>query len=496
MGTRREQPRVIFGSQMTQATPDCDCACALTTAETVNLVDLHSGSWQIAPEVHDVPVDDQWWVCYNPLGPVPIAVLNESAQRLLYAFEAPRPMDAIVSLGWGDDGGVKQAVEDLGKTGLLCPSSFDASDVLQSGSTTLSAWLHLTDSCDLGCPYCYVRKRARHMSEPVAREIVGRLVVIALSQGYRRLRLKYGGGEPTLSAVLMPTHAYAVQKVEEAGLELEAVALTNGVSVSEEMLDFFSSHGIRVSVSLDGGPEAHNSVRRMPEGEGTYAWVTEMIDRAIAKGIQLYISITATALNLGGLEGAVRFALERNLPFNLNFYRAFSEDATASLLAPREADLVAAVEQVLEVIEGYIRSYSHPLTAILDRSRFDVPHQWACSGGRHYLAVDHHGRVAPCQMLLDQPWSHLDASQPLETIQMRGASLFVSVDEVPECRDCLWRYSCAGGCALIRGTELHERYCRAYRAIYPQLVRLEGRRLLKQGLIRFADHRGLDCAIL
>ena len=58
------------------------------------------------------------------------------------------------------------------------------------------------------------------------------------------------------------------------------------------------------------------------------------------------------------------------------------------------------------------------------------------------------------------------------------------VDDKAECRDCQWRYWCAGGCPL---TAYHAtgRYdakspnCAIYRALYPEVIRLEGLRLLK-----------------
>ena len=55
------------------------------------------------------------------------------------------------------------------------------------------------------------------------------------------------------------------------------------------------------------------------------------------------------------------------------------------------------------------------------------------------------------------------------------------------CRDCEWKYWCAGGCPLTtyRATgryDVKSPNCNIYKAIYPQAMRLEGLRLLKYHL--------------
>ena len=36
----------------------------------------------------------------------------------------------------------------------------------------LTAWLHVTNACNLRCPYCYVNKSAEGMDEPIGRAAV------------------------------------------------------------------------------------------------------------------------------------------------------------------------------------------------------------------------------------------------------------------------------------------------------------------------------------
>jgi uncharacterized protein len=321
------------------------------------------------------------------------------------------------------------------------------------------------------------------MDVETGRYAVDRLVAAATQHGYDTLRLKYAGGEPTLNFdTVEAIHDHAVRRAAQAGLGLTEVVLSNGVGVPDATLDVMAEAGLGLMISLDGGPAAHNRLRSGPDGCPTYAAVVDTVERAMARALRPDVSITLTARNLDGVSGAARFALARNLPFSLNFYRECAAAAAAAryVVPGRRID---AVRGVFQVASAY-PDYAVPLAGILDRARLDVPHYYPCSAGRDYVAVDIRGGVAACQMLLDTPWSHLSAEDPLAAIRCQGRGLFQPVDAHPECQDCPWRAACAGGCPLMWGTALHEAYCRAYRALLPELVQLEARRLVTRHGIR------------
>jgi uncharacterized protein len=258
------------------------------------------------------------------------------------------------------------------------------------------------------------------------------------------------------------------------------VILTNGVGLTDEMLAFAAQAGMRLMVSLDGGAASHDRLRAMPGGRSTYAAVVDGVERALEHGLQPNISITLTSLNLDGAGRAVAFALDRDLPFNLNFYRpcvAGPGGVLPSTLVPDPERLVKRVKEILALVARR-PDYPWPLGGILDRVQIGVPHAYPCSAGRDYLAVDVEGRVAACQMLLANPWSDLRAAQPLAAVRAKGEALFQRGLEGTACQACPWRKACAGGCPLLRETALHEAYCQVYKALLPQLIRLEVKRLI------------------
>ena len=470
---------------------DCDCGLVLDTCTTYDcdcglVLDRplgpaspsFPGPWvkQVLPS--PLHLDGGWAAYFNPAGPVGVMALNGQARSVLAAFDSALwPWQAPGRLPEMPRHAVTAAVRDLARVGLLRPVMAESCPPPQP--STLSAWLHVTEACNLNCPYCYVHKRPRSMSTAVGLRAVDALLETALRHGYTALKLKYAGGEPALNfAVIQATHAYAARRAVEAGITLDGVLLSNGVGLTGGMLDFLAQSGMRLMVSLDGGPAEHDRVRVRRDGRGTHAAVIDTVERALRRGLRPNVSITLTALTLDGAEEAVAFALERGLPFNLNFYRECTgAEEVPSPLVPAPERLVERVLGIFDLI-GLYPAYPLPLTGILDRTRVDIPHDRPCSAGRDYLAVGTAGQVSACQMLLAEPWSDLADADPLSAVRRRGECLFDALAGGPDCQDCPWRAACAGGCPLLRGTALHRQYCQAYRLLLPQLVRLEASRLI------------------
>ncbi len=455
----------------------CDCACALDLPPRSHLRSPMT-PWVAEDRAVLLPPQNQWFAYFNPAGPVGIAVLNKAGREILAAFDEPaRPEDVASSFAEMPPGLVHEAVDSLLCTGLVRPVETAARP--SPSPTVLAAWLHVTEACNLNCAYCYVHKRPRAMTSELGRQAVDRLAEAARREGYATLKLKYAGGEPTLNfPVVQAIHHHAVCRTRASGLALDEVLLTNGVDVSDAVLDFLADGGLKLMVSLDGGPGSHGRTRARRNGTSTYEAVTDTVERAMRRGLRPDVSITLTALNLDGIPDAVEFALARGLPFSLNFYRECQVGPGAlSPLAPDADRLVEAVRRVFDVVRAYPH-YPVPLAGILDRTRLDVPHSHPCAAGRDYVTVDAEGRLSACQMLLDEPWSDLGCADPLAVIRRRGESVFQPVEAHEACRACLWRAACSGGCPLMRQTALHSRYCQVYQALLPELVLLEANRLV------------------
>jgi uncharacterized protein len=352
-------------------------------------------------------------------------------------------------------------------------------------SQVLTAWLHVTNGCNLRCPYCYVHKSAEAMDEQTGRAVVESVIASALAHGFRTVKLKYAGGEASLNHRLVVTlHEYATELAAASGLRLEATLLSNGVRLPESLVRTCKEAGIRVMISLDGVGDRHDVQRPFASGKPSFHLVERTIAELIDRGCAPHLSVTVTGRNADGLPNVVRFALERDLTFSINLFRDNECVTTASDLRYEEEEIIGSLRAAFEVIESSLPRWS-VLGSVLDRGQLLQPRQRSCGVGQDYLVIDQRGRVAKCHMEIERTLGDVFSGDPLALVrQDRTSALNLLVEEKEGCRDCTWRYWCSGGCsvATFRATgryDVKSPNCNIYKAVYPDALRLEGLRLLR-----------------
>lgn len=453
---------------------DNDCACSDDGWAHVTRALDNTIAWQRASALYRASLPNHYELILASSASG-LAVLNAPAQRVLDAFAQPCTLSqAIAALDAIAPAHVARAAREFAALGLLQPVGGGVAPT-RAQPPTLTAWLHITNACNLRCAYCYVTKSNEKMDARTGIAAVDAIFRSAQAHGFRAVKLKYAGGEPTLNfSLVLKLHAHARQLADSSGLELREVLLSNGVVLTDAMLDTLRDAQIRLMLSLDGIGAVNDTQRRSVDGRGSYARIAQTIDRAQARGIIPHLSITVTTQNVHHLAETVAFALERDLPFNLNFARDQHVSSTA---------LIRGVHAAFTVIEANLPR--HSLLGMLDRARFDQPHAYPCGVGQTYVVIDHRGRVARCQMNLTRAVGDVWHDDPLTVVQnARGDFANVPVEQKEKCRDCTWKYWCAGGCPLLAArsagrSNAPSPYCEAYKVLYPELVRLEGLRLLR-----------------
>ena len=271
--------------------------------------------------------------------------------------------------------------------------------------------------------------------------------------------------------------------VHALGLELREVVLSNGTLLTADMLDWLRDAGVRLILSLDGIGAPHDAQRHYADGRGSFAQVSRAIDSARERGLRPYISVTVTPGSADSLAETVTFVLERDLPFNLNFVRELGVGQVANL-SHGDDHIIAGVKAAFAVIEAELPR-RRLIDALIDCSLFGAAHTHPCGAGCNYLVIDPQGRVARCQMEMEHTVTDIWADDPLQRVRaQKGNFQNVSVEEKEDCRECPWRYWCAGGCPLLAyrttgRSDAPSPYCAVYKSLYPALLRLEGLRLLK-----------------
>jgi uncharacterized protein len=468
-----------------------DCACAVSEraapaeqsdGPAAALID--GPAWSAAPGTVEISLDPEHTLLFNPVGDGEPVVVNATAYGIFHRFARPAGLSDVGLADAGEHDAIVATVRRLSQLSLLQPGA-QRSQPRFADSSVLTAWLHVTNACNLRCPYCYIHKTAEGMDDATGVAAVNAVVASAVEHGFQAVKLKYAGGEASLDHRLMlRLHRLARELTAECALRLDATLLSNGVHLPAGLIETMRDEGIKLMVSLDGVGEQHDAQRPTVNGGPSFRFVERTISRLIRLGHPPHLSITVTGRNAAGLADAVRFALDRDLTFSLNFFRDNECASTFTDLHYEEQAIIDAMLTAFSVIEERLPRWS-VLGAVLDRGQLLERRQRSCGVGQDYVVIDQRGRVAKCHMEIERSLGDVFTHDPLSLVRAdRSSALNLISDEKDGCRACTWRYSCSGGCtiATFRATgryDVKSPNCNIYKAIYPAALRLEGLRLLK-----------------
>jgi uncharacterized protein len=421
-------------------------------------------------ELYTEALMDGWMIACNTLGGGAPAVLDRTAWERLATFTRPRPL-------------LDDVDRRLATSRLITPPGAGNAPV-PGKTTTLTAWMHVTNACNLECPYCYVHRSSARMSWEAGARAVDSLVRSAVRHGFTTLKLKYAGGEAALHyRMVQRLHAYATEQSARHGLELRAVVLSNGTVMPSAFAEWLAGTGVRLMLSVDGANADHDAARPWKGGgDGAFATLERnLTERLLPRGIRPDVCITITGRNAHRAHHAVAWALDHDLPFSLNFYRENEQSARHHELRYEEQQIIAGMRAIYALLEARLPTRPF-LSGLLDRVQGEA-HGHTCGVGQSYVVITHEGAVAQCQM-------HLAEARPVGgdddvlALVASGAIHNPHVDEKEGCRECHWRYRCTGGCPLVTlratgRTDVRSPNCTIYRTLLPEALRLEGLRVLK-----------------
>jgi radical SAM protein with 4Fe4S-binding SPASM domain len=311
--------------------------------------------------------------------------------------------------------------------------------------------LAITGACNLACCHCWVKAGEKSSPPHVPLQSIRRVVEGFAAVGGAGLRIT--GGEP----LCHPHWLDILQYVRSLGFT--AVTLqTNAMLVRDEHLaalrelDF---PGLSIQVSLDGvAARTHDLVR----GEGAFDGALQGIAGLVRAGLAKRVAIFFTEMrhNLAEIPELLDLADRMGLgSVSTGSMVLCGRASETSLVAPPEEG------QYLELLERYesdarFRELYRKIgsVAALEWRAGDAVRQDCCSFIENpYLTPD--GRLYPCLLCHADEFSVTGVFEKgFAAALTEGAPLWSSLlrisrsrsTEIPECRDCPGRLSCAGGC--------------------------------------------------
>lgn len=462
-------PLLITAQREQLSNTDCACAdCSFTLSAPAPEEALHP--YRQTQEIFTCDLPNGFRALLSPFAAEGPSVVNARGWRRWKHFAAPHaltdPFDRQLAAAW--------LLQPIGQT--VVPQV--------QPPETLTAWLHITNACNLACPYCYVRKSSAQMTLAVGLRALSALFTTAARNGFRAVKLKYAGGEATLHFDLVrQLHEAAQGWSDRTGIELHAVLLTNGTHMTRADVDWCRTQGVELMISLDGVGQLHDQLRAHTSGAGTFARIEKLVDSLLTPGmLRPDITMTVTQANASGVAELVRWAIvDRGLPVNLNLYRPAATAGVASGLNLDEQAIVDGIGEAYDLIEQTMPPPAL-FAGLLDRTQLHG-HTHTCGVGSSYVVVKHDGQIAQCQMHLASAQTFTPQSD-LIALVAGGPIQSLAVDDRPVCSHCLWRYRCTAGCPLMAYQltgrwDLPSPYCRIYQALLPRAVRAHARSLMK-----------------
>jgi len=335
--------------------------------------------------------------------------------------------------------------------------------------------LNVSHACNMACAYCFAGcgdtgEESDNNKSDNNKPDTGNDILMSFETGKRaidflfensgdkkNLDVDFFGGEPLLNwDVVKKIVLYARELECGTDKRFRFTLTTNGLLIDDDVINFTGNHMHNVVLSLDGRPEVHDAMRKLPSGSGSYSKVVDKIkklaDARCGKGY--YIRSTFTGENKDFVNDILHIA-------DLGFKELSSEPAVSgktqgeSSLVFSEADLPQlfkqyeklAVEMLKREQLGTGFNFYH---YTLDLTGGPCVHKRiaGCGVGTEYMAVTPSGELYPCHQFVGDKRFHLgNVWQGIVNTGLQNEFSACSIYSRTECLNCWAKFYCSGGCA-------------------------------------------------
>ncbi len=356
--------------------------------------------------------------------------------------------------------------EFLVKIGENSPAFAKEMNHLRFGLVPSAVYFNPTERCNLNCTYCYLpgemRRHGKHMSEQQIFEALELLLEFFHQKmpAGDKPQLIFHGSEPMLN------RKNVFSAIERFRNDFIFGIQTNGTLLDPESIDFITSRGISLGLSLDGPvAEITDKTRHTFSGHGIHDQVIKALESL--RGYRNYSVITTvTTENLAHLTEIVELFHSLEVPTcMLNQVRCTLPGGEE--VRPDDGAFAVAYLKALErthelykktgrklVVANFANIILGVVAPTARRLMCDIS---PCGGGRCFFAVNAKGDLFPCSEFIGLP-------------KFKGGNLFSAglatcfdteafrsvterrIEEIDECGSCPIRHFCGAPCPA----EAHE----------------------------------------
>jgi len=365
-----------------------------------------------------------------------------------------------------------EALKNRGK--LFSPDTFE--DVAETGikAPLKALCLNVSHICNMSCAYCFAGRGEyggtgghsdsieigsgnKLMSLETGKRAIDFLVMNSADR--KILDVDFFGGEPLLNRdVVKEIVKYAREVEQGCSKRFRFTLTTNGLLIDDDVINFTNNQMHNVVLSLDGRPEIHDAMRKLPNGNGSYAEVVDKIKKLVdaRRGKGYYIRGTFTKENKDFVNDILHIA---DLGFKeISLEPAVNQNMTEVFATP-ESSLCNLTEELCS-------QYETLAVEMLRREKLGTGFNFyhfnldlsagpcvykriaGCGVGTEYLAVTPSGELYPCHQFVGNPDFLMgDIWCGITNNRLQNEFNSCNIYSRSECKDCWARFYCSGGCA-------------------------------------------------
>ena len=350
-----------------------------------------------------------------------------------------------------------RALEEAGK--LFSEDKYEslAYSYKNNSKVVKALCLHVAHTCNLNCSYCFASQGKYHGDRALMSFEVGKQAfdfLIANSGTRRNLEVDFFGGEPSLNFEVVKQLVEYARSIEgKYNKNFRFTYTTNGMILTDEMMEFINKEMHNVVLSLDGRREVNDHFRRDYAGKGSYDTIVPNFKRLVeSRNNQgYYVRGTYTHNNVDFTNDIIHMA-------DLGFTELSMEPVVCPPGDPyalTDEDLPKLFEQYEILAKEMIKRKREGRPFTFYHYMLDLKHGpciykriTGCGSGTEYMAVTPWGELYPChQFVGDEKYSLGNIWDGVKNTAVQDEFRGCNSYSRPECRDCWAKLYCSGGCA-------------------------------------------------
>lgn len=288
----------------------------------------------------------------------------------------------------------------------------------------------------------------------------------------------FRGGEPTLAGV--PFFQHFLESVARQNVRKISVSYsiqTNGLHLSEELLDLFSQSNFLVGLSLDGTKATHDANRMDAGGQGTWNKVTINLQKLQEQKIPVNLLCVVTRACARSPQKVYHNLKKLNCR-HFQFIACLdpmveSRGCTDYSLLPEDyGKFLCSLFDCwyLDWKQGNyvsIRLFDDYVHLAIGLPAGTCATSGSCG---HYFVVEGDGSVYPCDFYAVDRWKlGTETLNQMGTCKKAHDFLAQGLRRPESCNHCSWEPLCGGGCKrdwIITGDKTENYYCPAFREFF------------------------------